>query len=126
MIVLRLGRLSGPTSRRWTTCSACSLSRKEAKRVALIWPTGTHSALTRAGAMGSRESALIVLRAFLQCVALLVSVSSWSCVRHVEGHQDASEGLAMKRRFSVASCGLVVSSSKSSSSSSSWCRAQSG
>lgn len=41
---------------------------------------GTHSAFTRAGAMGSRESALIVLRAFLQYEALLSWTDGAMCV----------------------------------------------
>lgn len=36
------------------------------KRSGLIWPMGMHSAFTRAGAMGRRESALMVLTACLR------------------------------------------------------------
>jgi hypothetical protein len=59
-VVLRFGRPSAVTSLRWTTCSLCNRSTKEANLSALLWPTGRSSAFTLAGAMGSRGSRLIL------------------------------------------------------------------
>ncbi|KAL1835805.1 hypothetical protein VTK73DRAFT_5406 [Phialemonium thermophilum] len=57
--ILLLGLLLGVTSRRWTTCSLCSRSTKASKRLFLLRPMGSTSALTRAGATGDRGSKFI-------------------------------------------------------------------
>lgn len=58
--LLLLGRPSALMSRSWTTCSACSLSANVANLAALIFPRGSSSAFTLAGAMGSKGSKLIL------------------------------------------------------------------
>lgn len=67
--VLRFGRPSAVTSLRWTTCSSCRRSTKVEKRPPRIWPSGRTRARTRAGAMGDKESKLIV--------GLRVAVRAW-------------------------------------------------
>lgn len=60
--LLLFGRPSGLISRRWTTFSPRSRSANDANRSALIFPTGRSRALTRAGAMASKGSRLILTR----------------------------------------------------------------
>ncbi len=60
--LLLFGRPSGLISRRWTTFSPRSRLANDANLSALIFPTGRSRALTRAGAMGSKGSRLILTR----------------------------------------------------------------